>query len=96
MRGEPFLHPAAMRALVRDFVERARAGEPGPEEPLTLRESEIVKLIAEGWSNRRIAEELVIAEKTVEGHRSRIFEKLGLHDRVALTRWAVRKGLVEP
>ena len=55
-----------------------------------------VKLIGEGCSTREIAETLVIAEKTVERHRSRIFEKLGLHDRVALTRWAIRRGLVEP
>jgi DNA-binding NarL/FixJ family response regulator len=54
-----------------------------------------LKLIAEGRSNREIAGELVISEKTVERHRANILEKLGMHDRVELTRYAIRRGLVE-
>jgi DNA-binding NarL/FixJ family response regulator len=96
MRGEPFLFPGAVKAVVRDYLERAAHGEDVPEDPLSARETEVVKLIGEGHSTREIAEALVIAEKTVERHRSRIFEKLGLQDRVALTRWAIRRGLVEP
>jgi DNA-binding NarL/FixJ family response regulator len=96
MRGEPFLFPGAVRALVRDFLERARAGEAVPEDPLTTRESEILKLIAEGHSGREIASELVISQKTVDRHRSNILEKLGLRDRVDLTRYAIRRGLIEP
>jgi DNA-binding NarL/FixJ family response regulator len=96
MRGEPFLFPGAVRALVRDFLERARAGEAVPEDPLTTRESEILKLIAEGYSGREIASELVISQKTVDRHRSNILEKLGLRDRVDLTRYAIRRGLIEP
>jgi DNA-binding NarL/FixJ family response regulator len=96
MRGEPFLFPGAVRALVRDWLERARDGDSVPEDPLTERESEIVKLIAEGHSSREIAETLVLSEKTVERHRSNIFDKLGLRDRVTLTRWAIRRGLLEP
>jgi DNA-binding NarL/FixJ family response regulator len=96
MRGEPFIYPAAVKTLVRDFLERARAGEDTPDDPLTPRESEVVKLIAEAHSNREIAEQLVISEKTVERHRANILEKLGMHDRVELTRYAIRRGLVEP
>ena len=96
MRGEPFLYAGAERALVRDYVERARAGDPPPEEPLTPREQQIVKLIAESHTNRQIAELLTISEKTVETHRANILDKLGMRDRVELTRYAIRRGFVEP
>jgi DNA-binding NarL/FixJ family response regulator len=96
MRGEPFLYPGAVRALIRDYLERARAGEPLREDPLTPREVEIVQLIAESHTSRDIAELLTISEKTVERHRANILEKLGLRDRVELTRYAIRRGLVEP
>ena len=96
MRGEPFLFPGAVKAVVRDYLERAAEGDEADADPLSARETEVVKLIGEGHSTRDIAAALVISEKTVDRHRSRIFEKLGLHDRVALTRWAIRRGLVEP
>jgi DNA-binding NarL/FixJ family response regulator len=96
MRGEPFLYAGADRALVRDYVRRARAGESLPEDPLTPREQQIVKLIAESHTNRQIAEVLTISEKTVETHRANILEKLGMRDRVELTRYAIRRGLIEP
>jgi len=95
MRGEPFLYPGAVNALIKDFLERARAGEEVGD-PLSPRETEIVKLIAEGHTGRQIAEQLVISEKTVERHRSNILEKLGMRDRVELTRYAIRRGLIEP
>jgi DNA-binding NarL/FixJ family response regulator len=96
MRGEPFLYAGAERALVRDYVQRARAGEELSEDPLTPREQQIVKLIAESHTNRQIAELLMISEKTVETHRANILEKLGMRDRVELTRYAIRRGFVEP
>jgi DNA-binding NarL/FixJ family response regulator len=96
MRGEPFLYPAAVTALIRDYLDRAREGELPPEDPLTARESEIVKLIGEGHSSKEIAELLVISDKTVDRHRANVLEKLGLRDRVDLTRYAIRRGLVEP
>jgi DNA-binding NarL/FixJ family response regulator len=96
LRGEPFLYPQALRALIRDHIERAQRGEGGLEDPLTPRETEIVKLIAEGHTSRQIAELLNIAENTVDRHRANVLEKLGLRDRVALTLYAVRRGLVEP
>jgi DNA-binding NarL/FixJ family response regulator len=94
MRGEPFLHPAGVAALVSDVLERAT--DVAPDDPLSARESEVVKLIAEGLTGREIGATLHISEKTVERHRSNILDKLGLRDRVALTRYAIRRGLVEP
>jgi DNA-binding NarL/FixJ family response regulator len=96
IRGEPFIYPAAVKTLVRDHLERAKEGDELRDDPLTPREAEVVKLIAEAHSNREIAEQLVISEKTVERHRANILEKLGMHDRVELTRYAIRRGLVEP
>jgi DNA-binding NarL/FixJ family response regulator len=90
-RGEPFLTSTAQQALIRDFLERGEQ----PEE-LTPREQEIVKLIAEAHTNRSIAEILHLSEKTVESHRSRVLQKLGMRDRVELVRYAIRRGLVEP
>jgi DNA-binding NarL/FixJ family response regulator len=96
MRGEPFLYPGAVRALIREHLERARRGEPARADPLTPREQEIVKLIAEAHTNDEIADMLVISKKTVERHRANILEKLGMSDRVELTRYAIRRGLVQP
>jgi DNA-binding NarL/FixJ family response regulator len=96
MRGEPFLYPGGVRALMRDYVERARAGEIGRGDVLTPREEEIVKLVAEAHTNEEIGELLFISKKTVERHRANILEKLGMRDRVELTRYAIRRGLVEP
>ena len=96
MRGEPFLYPGAVTALIRDFLDRERDGDPLHQDPLTPREQEIVKLIAESYSNQEIADALVISVKTVERHRANILEKLGMHDRVQLTRYAIRRGLIEP
>jgi DNA-binding NarL/FixJ family response regulator len=91
LRGETFLHPAGVAALVRDYVQRD-----GQDEPLTPRELEIVKLIADAHSTKEIADMLVLSPKTVERHRANILEKLGLKDRVELTRYAIRRGLVVP
>jgi DNA-binding NarL/FixJ family response regulator len=96
MRGEPFLYPAAVRALVRDYLDRASRGEATPEDPLTPRELEVVKLIAEGFTSEEISEQLFISKKTVDRHRSNVLEKLGMRNRVELTRYAIRRGLVEP
>ena len=95
MRGEPFLYPDAVQRADPRLPRARPRRRAGPEDPLTPRESEIVKLIAEGHSNREIADELVISEKTVERHRANMLEKLGMRDRVELTRYAIRRGLVE-
>ena len=94
MRGEPFIYPAAVTALIRDHLEKASDGEQR-REILTPRELEVLKLIAEAHSSKEIAQILVISIKTVERHRANILEKLGMRDRVELTRYAIRRGLVE-
>jgi DNA-binding NarL/FixJ family response regulator len=96
MRGEPVIYGGAVTALIREHLERVRRGEDTKEDPLTARELEVVKLIAEAYTNDQIAEELVISRKTVERHRANILEKLGMRDRVELTRYAIRRGLIEP
>jgi DNA-binding NarL/FixJ family response regulator len=92
MRGEPFLYPAAVTALIRDYLVRA---EP-PADPLTPRELQVLKLIAEAHTSDRIAEELSISRRTVDRHRENILAKLGMRDRVELTRYAIRRGLIDP
>lgn len=96
MRGEPFLYPGAMTALIRDYLQREKQGERLPDSILTPREEEVVKLIAEGNSTKEVAEILFISVKTVDRHRSNILQKLGMRDRLELTRYAIRSGLVEP
>jgi len=96
MRGEAFVYPGAMSALVRDYLGRLARGERVPGTVLTPREDEVIKLIAEGRSSKEIARDLTISIKTVERHRANILAKLGMRDRVELTRYAIRAGLIEP
>jgi DNA-binding NarL/FixJ family response regulator len=93
MRGEPFLYPDGIRALMREYLERLRTGETH-RELLTPREEEILKLVAEAHTNDEIGSLLHISKKTVERHRANILEKLGMRDRVQLTRYAIRRGLI--
>lgn len=95
-KGEAFLYPSVARKVVEDYLRRVEAGE-GREryDGLTEREKEILTLIAQGTSNQQIAEKLFISIKTVQTHRAHILEKLGLHDRTELVRYAIRKGLIE-
>jgi DNA-binding NarL/FixJ family response regulator len=96
VRGEAFVYPGAMGALVRDYLDRLARGERVPEAVLTPRESEVLKLIAEGRSSKEIARILGISIKTVESHRANILSRLGMRDRTELTRYAIRAGLIEP
>jgi DNA-binding NarL/FixJ family response regulator len=91
-RGEPFMTNAATRSLVREWMQDDSTG---PVEPLTLREREVLKLIAEAHTNREIGVVLHLAEKTVESHRANLLRKLGMRDRVELVRYAIRRGLIE-
>jgi two-component system response regulator NreC len=91
-RGESFLYPSAASALIKDYRQQARPGEE-PYDQLTSREREVLKLIAEGHTSKEIAERLVITPKTVMGHRGKIMEKLGLHNRTELIKYALRKGI---
>jgi DNA-binding NarL/FixJ family response regulator len=92
-RGEAFLTNAAERSIIRGWMED---GAVGPVVPLTPREEEVVKLIAEAHTNAQIADVLHLSEKTVESHRANVLRKLGMRDRVELVRYAIRRGLVEP
>jgi DNA-binding NarL/FixJ family response regulator len=92
MRGETFLYAGAVTALVRDYLDRAR--DEDRVDPLTPRELEVLKLVAEGHTSDEIAELLVISRKTVDRHRANMLEKLGMRDRVELTRYAIRRGLI--
>ncbi|WP_407555302.1 response regulator transcription factor [Streptomyces sp. Pv4-95] len=96
MRGEPFLYPGAVNALIRNYLDRAREGGTIPSKAITDREEEILKLVAEGNTSQEIADLLVISVKTVERHRANLLEKLGMKDRLELTRYAIRVGLIEP
>jgi DNA-binding NarL/FixJ family response regulator len=95
MRGQSFLYPSAVATLVRDYVERGRADD-DDFDILTPRELQVLKLIAEAHTSKEIAAELVISVKTVERHRQNILDKLGMNDRVELTRYAIRRGLIQP
>jgi DNA-binding NarL/FixJ family response regulator len=91
-RGEPFMTNAAERSLVREWMADESTG---PVEPLTLREREVLKLIAEAYTNRAIGETLHLSEKTIESHRANLMRKLEMRDRVELVRYAIRRGLIE-
>jgi DNA-binding NarL/FixJ family response regulator len=95
MRGESFLYPSAVTTLVRDYLDRGGRGEE-QFDVLTPRELEVLKLIAEARTSKEIAAELFISVKTVERHRQNILDKLGMRDRVELTRYAIRRGLMQP
>ncbi|MFC5174138.1 response regulator [Streptomyces mutomycini] len=96
MRDEPFLYPGAVTALIRNYLDRVKDGGDVPDRAITEREEEILKLVAEGHSSKEIAGMLVISVKTVERHRANLLQKLGLRDRLELTRYAIRAGLIEP
>ena len=91
--GGTFLSDDAQRTLMEEWLEN---GSPVPDDRLTPRELEVVKLIAEAFTNRQIAQTLNLSEKTIESHRANLLSKLEMRDRVELVRYAIRRGLVEP
>jgi DNA-binding NarL/FixJ family response regulator len=94
--GEPFIYPSALSALMRRHLSMVDHDQDTGAGPLTPRETEVVKLIAEGHSSQQIADLLGISLKTVDRHRTNLLEKLNMNDRVQVTRYAIRSGLVEP
>lgn len=94
-RGESFFCPSMAKFLLSDFLRLDKAVESTGQEELTPREREIVKLIAEGYTNQQIADLLHRSVKTIESHRSNILRKLGIHDSIELVKYAVRKKLIE-
>jgi two-component system response regulator NreC len=93
--GDVFLYPSVARRLVADYLTRVKSGEEQSSyDGLTPREREVLRLIAEGYTNQVIAEKLVISPSTVQTHRTRIMQRLNLHSRAELIQYAVRKGLL--
>lgn len=90
-RGDSYLYPSAASAVIKDYV---KGSDEETYDRLTAREREILKLIADGHTSREIADMLFISLKTVLGHRARIMEKLDIHNRTELIKYAMRKGLV--
>ncbi len=93
-RGDVFLYPSLAKLLVRDFLNETKADTSPSADDLTPREKEVLILIAEGYTNREIAEDLVISIKTVDRHRENIMRKLAIHNRVQLVRYAIEKGYI--
>ncbi len=92
-RGESFLHPSVARHVIDEYVQHTSADDE-PYERLTDREREVLKLLAEGHTNKQIADMLVVSVKTVLAHRARTMEKLDIHNRTDLVKYAIRKGLI--
>ena len=89
--GNSFLYPSATSALIEDYRRQTEGRD--LSETLTPREREVLKMIADGFTSRQIAEKLFISLKTVLGHRTKIMTRLGLHNRTELVKYAMRKGL---
>ncbi len=94
--GGSFLSPSVAKAVIERSIQRRRPlEEEGDEARLTEREKEVLKLVAEGLSNQEIADQLGLSIKTVMGHRANLMDKLNIHSRVELVKYAIRAGLIE-
>ena len=93
-RGEVYLYPSLAKLLVKDYLTEPQQEE-DPLDGLTDREQEVLELVADGLTNREIGQELNISHKTVARHRENIMQKLNLHSRVELVKYAIRKGIIE-
>ncbi len=90
-KGESFLYHSAAQVMMRDYVDRMREE---PLDRLTVREKEVLGMVCEGYTSRDISERLGISIKTVQGHRTRIMEKLDMHNQAEVIKYAIQKGLV--
>jgi two-component system response regulator NreC len=94
-KGESFFCPSVAKSLLSDYLRLAEHVDEVEQQELTPREREIVKLIAEGYTNQQIADLLHRSVKTIESHRSNILKKLDFHDSLELVKYAIRKKLIE-
>lgn len=95
-QGEAFLYPSITKRLVEDYLRRVESGQERDSfDGLTDREREVLQLIAEGHTNKEIADLLNLSVRTVQNHRAHIMEKLGMHDRGELIKYAIQKGIIE-
>jgi two-component system response regulator NreC len=96
-RGEVYLHSSVTRFLLKNFLNRPTTDDAGdPYQSLTSREREILALVGNGLTNQEIGERLVLSPNTVHRHRTSMMQKLGLHNRLELLRYCIRRGLVDP
>ena len=94
-RGETYLSPPVSKTVIDDYVRRV-GSEPRPYDRLTPRQREVLRLIANGYTTKEIAQSLRISIKTVETHRTQLMKELDIHDVAGLVRYAIRVGLVLP
>jgi len=94
-KGELFFSHEIETQVIQDYVKKIKDGDIPSHSPLTLREREVLQLLAEGNSTREVASLLVISIKTVESHRKQIMDKLELHSIAELTKYAIRTGLTQ-
>lgn len=95
-RGDTWLTPTLTKRVVAAFTQETKSPEAGPFAALTPRQREVLQLVAEGFSNKEIAQRLDVAPKTVETHRTELMERLGIHGVAGLVRYAIQVGLVRP
>ena len=93
-QGDSYLSPSIAKLLVEDYRKGEKYVNNDPYEQLTARERDVLKLVAEGYTTRQIADMLVVSPKTVEGHRTNLMAKLGIRNRIELVKYAVRKGII--
>ena len=94
-QGDAFLYPSIARMLLEEYIQKVQSGEErGSYDGLTDREREVLRMVAEGKTNKEIADDLSISVRTVQAHRANLMGKLHMHDRTELVRYAIRKGLI--
>ncbi|MFC1987967.1 response regulator [Chloroflexota bacterium] len=92
--GDSYLSPSVAKLMVEDYRRGDGRVAQDPYEQLTERERDVLKLVAEGYTTKEIADRLVVTPKTVEGHRTNLMAKLGIHNRIELVKYALRKGII--
>ena len=94
-QGDAFLYPSIARMLLEEYLQKVQSGEEsGSYDGLTDREREVLRMVAEGKTNKEIADDLSLSVRTVQAHRANLMGKLHMHDRTELVRYAIRKGLI--
>ncbi len=93
-QGDSYLSPSIAKLLIEDYRHGDGRVISDPYEQLTDRERDVLKLVAEGYTTQEIADMLIVSPKTVEGHRTNLMAKLGIHNRIELVKYAVRKGII--
>jgi len=93
-QGDSYLSPTVAKVLVDDYQHRGKEDSLDSYSKLTEREREVLQLVAEGYTTKEIAQALVISPKTIEGHKTRLMAKLGIHNRVDLIKYALRRGII--